>query len=272
MSTKDLTAGSLGGLEGIIKDTTVETFSLNLKVPLTQEVFMMLSKSDLGKNLETLKLDNESYSPDDPVIDTSQAVFPRLKKLHMQRQSIKSFHFTANCYPVLEDLWVESPGIEPPEFNFHMDLPNLRLLQCDWFDLKDVTDFGPSLSRSPKLKVFKSYKLWGLGQIESHTLVLPSITEFWLWRSDNLNSFEIWAPRLKHLMLQSAYSINKVTLLDDLPAGYKGPEYQRKGKPTKYKVNCMNTQLESKEGNILTHERCRKVEGEALAEYMWGDG
>ena len=270
MSTKDFTAGSLGGLEGIIKDTKVETYSLNLMVPLTQGVLMILSKSPLGKNLETLKVHNQSMGQDDPVIDTSQAVFPRLKKLHMQGQNIQSFHFTADCYPMLEDLWVENPGLDPSGSDFHMDLPNLRLLQCDYFDLKDVSDFGPSLSRSPKLRVFKSYKLWGLGNLDTHLLVLPSITEFWFYRADDLKNFEIWAPRLKKLMLQSAYEINKVTLVDDLPAGYVGAEYQGKGKPTKYIVNCMNTKLETKDCNILTHERCRKIQGEALAEIMWG--
>jgi len=196
-------------------------------------------------------------------------VFPRLKQLHIQGQNIKHFYFTANCYPVLEDLWVENPGISPPGFSFHMDLPNLRLLQCEYFDLEDVTDFGPSLSRSPKLKKFKSYKLWGLGKLQTHKLVLPSIIELWFYRSDTLINFDLYAPRLKKLMLQSAYHINKVTLLDDPPEGYTGPEWT--GQPTKYSVNCMNTKLESRGvSNVLNHARCKKVMGEVQAESMWG--
>lgn len=76
-----------------------------------------------------------------------------------------------------------------------------------------------SLSRSPKLESFFGYKLWGLGvgrRKHAHIFVLPSCETLSFYRSDDLDHLILYAPRLKELNLQAAYSIESVRIIDTL--------------------------------------------------------
>jgi hypothetical protein len=130
-------------------------------------------------------------------------------------------HFTADCFPLLEVLSIERPCAVDQEV-FHTDLPNLRRMSFVHVDIRDDEDFGPSLSRSPKLESVMCYKLWGLGSTAEHALVLPSVTTLDLNRSDDLRCLKLWAPRLEDLNLRSCYSIHRVTLLQRKPVQFKG--------------------------------------------------
>jgi hypothetical protein len=105
---------------------------------------------------------------------------------------------------------------------FHTDLPNLRHMFLEHIHIEDVSDFGPSLSRSPKLNSYFGYKVWGLGAKLEHALVLPNATTLDFYRSDDLRRLKLWAPRLEDLGLQACYSIERVTLLQRKPAKFKG--------------------------------------------------
>lgn len=232
------------------------TYSLTLTKPLTQTALAALAASTLGHALEEIMIRPE-YDDDNPsIIDTSECRFPKLKKLSLMFQAVKAVHFTAACFPALEELGIEQPCAEDPE-TFHLDLPALRHMSCQHVFIQDPKDFGPSLSRCPRLERFLGYKLLGLGAKAEHSLVLPSLTELSLYRSDDLRRLKLWAPRLESLSLQACYHIGAVTLLERRPARPAGPLYHFEGEPSEFIVNCMNTRVPK--GNLVTSGRCREV-------------
>eukprot|EP00092_Neocalanus_flemingeri_P072741 GFUD01089606.1.p1 GENE.GFUD01089606.1~~GFUD01089606.1.p1 ORF type:complete len:338 (-),score=103.75 GFUD01089606.1:77-1090(-) len=232
-------------------------YSLTMEVPLTQAALTMLAGSPLGRELEVLDCRPEYEDRNPPVIDTSKVKFLKLRRLDLTHQAIKAVHLTADCFPLLEALSIDQPCARDPE-TFNTDLPNLCSMSFNFVTILDVKNFGRSLSRSPKLERFSGYKLWGLGRKAEHSLVLPSCISLDFYRSDDLRKLKLWAPRLEDLDLQACYSIKTVTLLDRRPNGFSGPEYQFTGEPSKFVVNCANTNEPG--GNLVTSSRCKKVQ------------
>lgn len=253
---------SLQELSDKIRDLTDESmnYSLTVYVPLSQPYFIALAESSLGRALERLKLNPEYEDGNPPVIDTSEVSFPRLKSFNSMCQAIKAVDFSSMNFPMLETISIEQPCARSLEY-FSTDLPNLRSLGFEFVDLDDVSDFGPSVSRSPKLERICCYKLWGLGGKAVHRLILPSCTSINFYRSDDLRSLKLWAPKLETLNLQACYSIQNVSLLSRKPAGFSGPEYSVRGVASTFTVNCVNTSVPG--GNRVTSDRCKKVEQNA---------
>ena len=273
---------------------------LTLSFPMTQELLRALSASTLGRSVTELWFEPE-YDDHLPWIDfDDDAVrFPVLKSIDLTCQGLASIEFSKERTPLLEHLNIDQPcnrvmGV----VNF--DLPELKHFALDFVTVEgEGCELGLSLSRSPKLESFFGYKVWGLGvgrRKHAHFLVLPSCETLSLYRSDDLDHLILYAPRLKELNLQAAYSIESVRIIDDLdlvpyclglpawPDGESTPEeamscdkrVRRIAKalaagrsPSRYKVNVANTRAgassidheqEELDGNILTHPRCRKVQ------------
>lgn len=171
-------------------------------------------------------------------------------------QAIHAVYFIAENFPLLKSIDIEQPCAQNFA-TFHTDLPNLDSIGLQHVVIDDVEDFGPSLSRSPKLRCFFGYKIWGLGGKLLHTLVLPNLTTLNFWRSDDLRKLKLWAPKLEEISLQGCYDITNVQLLSKKPRGFEGPDYEEVGKPSNFEVNCVNASVPK--GNLVTSERCIKV-------------
>ena len=157
-----------------------------------------------------------------PVIDFSLVSFPTLENLDMMFQALRAIHFTQENTPKLKHLSIEQPCARDLEY-FNTDLPDMETMSFQFVTIDNPagmvvklvtslqrygsissTGFGKSLSRSPRLRFFSGYKLWGLrvSKSKTHILVLPSCTDLDLYRSDDLNYLKIWAPKLTDLNLQ----------------------------------------------------------------------
>jgi len=258
---KKLAVKTLAELDDLLNSLQHEegiSYSLDVTVPLSQEALVKLSVSPLGMNLEQVTIYPEYEDGDPPVIDTSQVTFPMLKKFSAECQAFQSVHFTADCFPLLESLSIESPCATTLDA-FHTELPNLQHMNFQYVTIEDTSDFGPSLSRSPKLETFTSYKLWGLGSKSAHRLILPNMKNLDLYRSDDLRGLKLWAPRLEDLNLQACYDISKVDLLKQKPAGFSGPEYAFAGEESEFELNCINCCDIPPKGTMVTSPRCKKV-------------
>lgn len=247
------TRSKLNKLTKILKPEEGSTFSLDVVYPINQAALKKLSVSLLGMHLEQLNIDPKNGLDASIFLDTSAIRFPKLKKFSIKCHTIKSVYFTGDCFPVLEELNIEEPFAANQE-TFHLDLPNLQHVFCRSFDVVDMSDFGPSLSRCPKLKTFRSYKLWGL---KKPTLVLPNLIALDIHRSDDLKGLKIWAPKVKTLNLRGCFKISEVDLLTEKPAGFSGPEYDFDGEPSEFEVNCANTDISN--GTLVNSTRCSKI-------------
>lgn len=132
-----------------------------------------------------------------------------------------------------------------------LDLPQLRRLKFYHMEIRDDSDFGPSLARSPELLLVDGYKVsqspdflsghmdddercglaaasrlaecrlsssprglnhpqvWGLGG-QPHYLHLENCVHFKLARSDDLESLDMYAPRLETLYLAACFSLTRL--------------------------------------------------------------
>ena len=235
-------------------------FYLTVQFNMTQKQLESLANSNLGKNLKELSIYNDDYDDALPVVDFASVNFPCLTSLSTYCQFISTIHFTKENTPRLKHLSIEQPGHQGMQY-FHTDLPLLETMSFQFVDVNDPRQFGPSLSRSPKLRSFSSYKLWGLNvgrRKNAHVLVLPSIETLNLYRSDDLDSMKIWAPKMTELNLQACYDISYVQILDQKPAGYEfGPAFEVDDEAKPYVVNLINTS--APRGNVISHRRCARV-------------
>jgi hypothetical protein len=220
----------------------------------------MVSTSELGSYLRSLEI---SFDPDDleegnhEAIDTSKVVFPSLKKFHIACQPIRSVKFLAAHFPMLEELTIEQPNNHPKKFD--LDLPNLTSLHFEHIYFADARKFGTSLSKCPKLESFCSYKLWGLGCLREHLIVAPKLLDWEMQRSDDLEGIVFWAPLLKGIRLRSCYALRTVHMMEKLPAGDWGPDYQFSGEHSTYDVSFYCVDLPGCRGNLLKNKRCGEV-------------
>jgi len=259
-------------LSNAIKDydptSSVDKYiELEVNYYITQEDFQRLAASTLGKDVVSLLCHPEYDDVNWIVLDTSKVAFPSLKILDFSSQPVKAVHFTQDCYPMLECISIEQCGASPFEY-WNLDLPTLESLHFEFVDCDDSCNFGPSLSKCPKLESFNSYKLWGLGSVREHTLVLPNCNSFDMVRSDCLLGLKIWAPKLEELGLRSCHDLRDVTMLKRRPGGYVGKDYKWKGKKmSKFTVNVINTCL--KPSYFNNWERVRRVYGNENNEFMF---
>ena len=233
-------------------------FTLKVAFNMTQKQLENLANSNLGKNLKELDIENDYYDDDLAVIDFSLVKFPCLTSLSTFCQNISTIHFTKENTPMLEALNIEQPGYRMQYFL--TDLPLLEIMTFHFVTIHDPRQFGPSLSRSPKLSYFGSYELCGLSvgrRKNAHVLVLPSIETLDLHFSKDLDNMKIWAPKMTELDLQACYAISYVQILDKKPAGYEfGPAFVD-SEAAPYEVHLAKTS--TPRGNVISHRRCARV-------------
>jgi len=237
---KSATVGSVGDLENILGDNNIQ--SLHVEVPLSQEVFEKLSNSPLGKSLEELDIQPEYEDDNPPMINTAKTSFPALKRISINCQAVHAFHFEKEFFPELESISIESPCAEDLKY-FKCDLPKLSYLSFQFVTIEDAREFGPSLSKCRELETVVAYKLWGLSSCREILLVMPKLTLLDLYRSDDLPRLQLWAPKLRDLDLRACFSCPGVSILKNLPRGYKEEEYNFEGEESKMTVNIINTSL-----------------------------
>ncbi|XP_070195959.1 uncharacterized protein [Littorina saxatilis] len=239
--------------------TSSEETKVHIDSGLTQKDLEELAASERGKRATELHIVVE-YDDDTPIIDFGVVSFPNLETLDVNCQAVKAFNFQAKDYPKLRHLTMENVVGNIECFDF--DLPCLETISLQFVEVVDPAGFGKSISRSPRLTSFSSYKLWGLyvGGGKYHTLVLPNCHSLSLYRSDDLDRLKLWAPMLTSLDLQACYGLREVIILNRKPAGYQGKEYEFHGQPSLYGVNIVNTCSRPK-GNVLTHPRCASIDG-----------
>lgn len=243
------------------KATPLTKYNLEIECPITNEAFMKLSSSVLGDVISQLTIsfdpDELSENSDKFVVDTSKGHFSALKKLSFVCQPLQSIYFSKTGYPLLEELTVEQPGNHPN--SIILDLPTLRLLHFEHIYINDGRGFGKSLSRCPMLGAYCSYKLWGLGCLQEHTIVAPHLETFEIQRSDDLRGLRFWAPRLSSIRLKSCYALEVVSVLEEIPGGNWGQEYTFSGQPSMFDVSYFGLDLFNCRGNVLTSKRTREI-------------
>ena len=266
---------------------------------VNQEQLEALSGSTLGSSVTSL-----TFGPDydeceaDAVRELRQSEidfgeekirFPALTSLELGSQGLVSIKFSKERTPLLAHLSIERPCNRAVS-EFDLDLPELETLHLEFVTVYDASNFGASLSRSPKLDQFTGYKVWGLGvghRSRAHRLILASCTQLKFRRSDDIDHLVLWAPRLQSLNLQAAYAIesvrlvNRIEILEPL-AARDGPEAAAEHAaiaaaataaasnepPARYHVNVAHTRAgisdfgppKDIDGNILSHPRCAFVQ------------
>ena len=193
-----------------------------------------------------------------PIVDFTKVFLPKLKHLSLFCQGLESLDFTTKNTPLLNFINVEQPGDEPLEY-INLDLPNLTQLRMQFVDFCDSQGFGNSISSCPKIESVFFYKVNGLYSFnpKKHELVLPSCEMFHFHRCEDLNSLDIWAPKLSILNFQACYGLEEVNMFDQKPTSYCGPDYEFTGEPEKYKVTRLYTGKPI--GNAFDHSRCRSI-------------
>jgi len=197
---------------------------------ITGQQLVMIS--ELLPELETLEIMPCRWVKGDPdAIDLEDDelgsfCFPNLKKLLFISKGLRTIHFMKENFPKLEILHLEQPCLYSHR-EFHLDLPELVELIMYDVHVKDTSDFGPSLSRSPKLKKLKTFKFWGLGHYNNtHIVRCPNMEHFELYRADDLKKLTVHSAVLTELNLRSSYAIRAINV------------FPKNG--TKYKLNIKN--------------------------------
>lgn len=191
--------------------------------------------ADHGTTVNELRFE---YREDSQPITFSDFKFPNLEKLSFWYCAMDFFRLV-NA-PKLKSLSIEQASCCSLE-HFSFCLPSLEVLSFEFCTINDPSDFGESVSNSPLLDRLIAYKLWGLGDsLGRKTVYLPSCTYLDLYRSDDISSLKIYAPRLESLNLR-ACGINKLWFgkrgkKEHAEWNLKSPE-----KPTSFIVNVVNT-------------------------------
>jgi len=215
--------------------TTENGSKIEVLSALTQDELVNLVKHHGSTVKElTFRYENES----DP-IDFKYFEFPNLERLEFNYCAVDIF-ILVNA-PKLKILNIDQCSYSPLLY-IKFRLPSLQRLGFDFCTIEDLSDFGDSLSNSPLLESFYAYKLWGLGDsLGKKTVYLPNCKDLNLWRSDDISSLKIYAPRLKSLNLRACYSMTKLWFgkrgkKDHATWNVKSPE-----KPTSFTVNVVHS-------------------------------
>ena len=259
----ELLAATPQQLEDVLNNTSVgptTSYSLTINYPISNTTFLMLSTSELRDALHSLVISFDSdqlRQCKNSVIDTSRVFFPVLRKFHIVSQPIQSITFLSSNFPKLEELSIEQPSNHPQKLD--LDLPHLKLLHMDHIYVTDARKFGSSISRCPKLECFSSYKLWGLGCLREHVIIAPSLVDWEMQRADDLLGLSFWAPSLVGIRFKSCRELQLVHMLEKLPPGDWGPEYQCSGEQSTYHVSFYCVDLPGCHGNLLSSKRCGDI-------------
>jgi len=179
------------------------------------------------------------YEEESEPISFTDFEFPNLEDLEFNRCALDVF-ILVNA-PNLKSLTIEHCSYSPIAF-IKFRLPGLESLYFEFCTINDPSDLGESLSSSPLIEKIYAYKLWGLGDfLGKKTVYLPNCQELDFYRSDDLSSLKLYAPRLESLNLRACYSMTKLSFgkrgkKEHSEWNLKSPE-----KPTSFTVNVVNS-------------------------------
>ena len=97
-----------------------------------------------------------------------------------------------------------------------LDLKELETLYIEDAELNEASDFGNSLSRCVRLKKFDSRKLRGFEEC-TQVIIHKELKDLQLYRSDDLQRLQVWAPKLHRFNVRSGYILRHVRLLEGVP-------------------------------------------------------
>ena len=273
----------------IIENITTLDLNLLPDCLLKQADLINVSKNLCCNYIQSLRM--ELKNPDIIEFNRVSSPFPSLTELAISSVCDPiaiSCHFLQNKYPQLQSIELHTVRCT----DFILDLPELRSLSFNHSELSRRANesFGQSISECPKLITITGYKLWGLGvgkQRLAHRLVLPSLENFVLDRSDDLDHLIfLYAPKLKDVTVTSCYSLRGFYLLNHLHTSDKWlkdsyPNVHNKIKDgyfpqmpetlSRYVVDIHNSGFDplpsstrfkgnrSEVGNILSSKRCKKI-------------
>jgi len=172
---------------------------------------------------------------------TQDFKFPNLESLEFHYCSLDVF--TLVNAPKLKSLSFEqcTDSLEFIKFR----LPSLEHLSFDFITINDPSDFGDSLSNSPLLETVFAYKLWGLGDsLGKKTVYLPNCTDLNFWRSDDISSLKIYAPRLQSLNLRACYSMKNLSFGKRGKKEHAAWNLKSPLKPTSFTINVVNSGIQ----------------------------
>lgn len=193
--------------------------------------------------------------------------------LNMLLESVYCLSF--ECCPLQTFLNVQLPNCDVLSFDQSSDCedrltftaPKLRCISFDYitYESEDIDkDLTNSLSSSPHLETFSSYKLRGLSSLGP--LYMPSLEDITLYRAECLRSLKLYAPRMKQLNLRAAYDISKVKLLVRGKKEHKNLTHKLSGKPmnskdlSKFELNMINVGIEKRDRITWANEpRVKKI-------------
>lgn len=143
-------------------------------------------------------------------------VWPQLTSLTVSCTCLRTIQFDAHNTPKLEELKLSNlntaaGGPDPQEF--HLALPELRSLVCEFGEVRDASGLGESLTRCPKLELIMFRKFAGLGRVGTHYLFLPNCQSLTFYRADDLDRLCVWGPKLRELDLQECHSLSFLRVL-----------------------------------------------------------
>ncbi len=190
---------------------TETSLSFNLPVSNRQELVDILRELEHSRTIRDLEFRYEYDDVDPPMLDLDldlDEFLPSVARLELYCCFLGNFNLRSSSLTSLSIEQISTYGIK----TFSFRLPALRSLNFQFVLLDDPTDFGASVSASPRLDAISSYKLWGLGR-DAGTMYLPSCTRINLYRSDDLRTLKMYCPRLDELDLQACYGISSVSFL-----------------------------------------------------------
>lgn len=192
--------------------------------------------ADHGTTVKELRF---QYEDESQPISFSDFEFPNLEKLEFYYCAVDFFSLV-NA-PKLKWLSIEQASYCSIE-HITFRLPSLEVLSFEFCTINDPSDFGESLTNSPLLERFIAYKLWGLGDsLGRKTVYLPSCTDLSLYRSDDISSLKIYAPRLQSLNLRACYDMSKLWFGKRGKKGHAAWNLKSPEKPTPFTVNVVNS-------------------------------
>jgi len=179
------------------------------------------------------------YEEESKPIRFAHFEFANLEQLEFNYCAVGVFNLV-NA-PKLKSLSIEQCSY-CPLYCIAFRLPSLESLSFEFCTIDDPSDFGDSLSNSPLLKRVYAYKLWGLGDsLGKRTVYLPNCTELNFYRSDDLSSLKIYAPRLESLNLRACYSMTKLWFGKRGKKEHATWNLKSPAKPTSFTVNVVNS-------------------------------
>ena len=90
-------------------------------------------------------------------------------------------------------------------------------------------------------------------------IIAPSLVDWEMQRADDLLGLSFWAPSLVGIRFKSCRELQLVHMLEKLPPGDWGPEYQCSGEPSTYHVSFYCVDLPGCHGNLLSSKRCGDI-------------